>query len=475
MSPQEYRNEGYRIYEEDIEKAVELFEKAATLKDIPAAVALAAYYYDEECDESTAKEWLEKAFEWFEQAGNPEEFAEYVAFGHYEYGMILYECELNYAEAWMEFTKAVDAGYADAYASMGTMLYEGDWTPDGNPDVNGAVEFWLKGMNLGSEKCAELYEEHKGETVKAPETIEFENGDVYKGDVNAEGLPHGNGHMDYKLNGYWGEYDGAWVDGKRQGYGHYHSMSKAARRYVHDYKGEWLDDKQHGQGTSEDSSEVGIHCSTVTETYTGGFKEGKRHGHGVLVKDHFDGSFTDGEDRIEGEWEDGKLIGTAVWDYANGDHFEGPLTGHGKYTFAGGLSFEGEWDGGRLVPESIKADAALKAPLMLVTEHHSGFDFNNTGTFLFPAEKTFVRYGSAVAIVRDSTFSTNQGIEITEVTADSVSFKVRGVFTKDSNEITDTLRRGESKRYEDSHKATATIYDEDYDYTVEDSLEVKVL
>lgn len=475
MTPEEYRNEAFRIYEEDMEKGAELFEKAAAQKDIPAAVALAAYYYDEECDESSAKDWLEKAFEWFEQAGRPEEFAEYVAFGHYEMGMILYECELNYADAWLEFTEAVDAGCAEAYSAMGTMLYEGDWTPDGNPDVNGALELWEEGINLGDQKCADLYEEHKGEAVKDAQTIKFENGDVYKGDVNAEGRPHGNGHMDYKLNGYWGEYDGAWVDGKRQGYGHYHSMSKGGRRYVHDYKGEWLDDQQHGQGTSEDSSEVGIHCSTVTETYTGGFKEGKRHGHGVLVKDHFDGSFTDGKDRIEGEWVDGSLNGPVIKNYANGDRYEGPDTGHGKYTFANGLSFEGEWDGGRLVPESIKADAALKAPLMVVKEHHSGFDYNNTGVFLFPAEKTFVRYCSALAIQRDSTFSTNQGIEITDVTADSVSFKVRGVFTKDSKEITDTLRRGESRLYADSHEASATIYDEDYDYTIEDSLEIKIL
>ena len=305
--------------------------------------------------------------------------------------------------------------------------------------------------------------------------IKFNNGDVYTGDVNAEGKPHGNGHMDYNLNGYWGEYDGMWENGKRQGQGHYHSMSKGGRRYVHDYKGEWFDDKQHGQGTSEDSSEVGLHCSTVTETYTGGFKEGKRHGHGVLVKDHFDGSFTDGEDRIEGEWIEGELTGPAIKNYANGDRYEGPVTGHGKYTFASGLSFEGEWEGGRLVPESIRVDAGLKTPLMLVTEHHSGFDYNNTGTFLFPAEKTFVRYGSAVAIERDSTFSTNQGIEITEVTADSVSFKVRGAFVADGKSFTDTLRRSESQRYEDSHRATATIYDDDYDYTVDDYLEVKVL
>ena len=114
MTPEEYRNEAFRIYEEDMEKGAELFKKAAAQKDIPAAVALAAYYYDEECDESSAKDWLEKAFEWFEQAGRPEEFAEYVAFGHYEFGMILYECELNYADAWLEFTEAVDAGYAEA-------------------------------------------------------------------------------------------------------------------------------------------------------------------------------------------------------------------------------------------------------------------------------------------------------------------------------------------------------------------------
>ena len=165
----------------------------------------------------------------------------------------------------------------------------------------------------------------------------------------------------------------------------------------------------------------------------------------------------------------------AVKDYANGDRYAGPVSGHGKYTFASGLSFEGEWDRGALDPESIKTDATLKAPLMVVKEHHSGFDYNNTGVFLFPAEKTFVRYGSALAIQRDSTFSTDQGIEITDVTADSVSFKVRGVFTKGSKEITDTLRRGESRLYADSHEASATIYDEDYDYTIEDSLEVKIL
>ena len=56
-----------------------------------------------------------------------------------------------------------------------------------------------------------------------------------------------------------------------------------------------------------------------------------------------------------------------------------------------------------------------------------------------------------------------------------ISKSVESQFMKDRKGITDTLRRGESRLYADSHKACATIYDEDYDYTVEDSLEVKVL
>lgn len=475
MTPQQLRDEAYRIYDEDMERAVSLFKEAADSKDIPAALALASYYYDEEFDRDSAMEWIEKAMEWDEELGSPEEMSEYMAFGHYLKGMIYYQMELNYVEAWMEFTEAADAGYAEAFSQMGTMLYEGDWTPDGNPDVNGALALWKTGMEQGDKACRELFEEHQAERVKDPKTIKFPNGDVYKGDVNADGLPHGGGHMDYNINGYYAHYDGTWENGKRSGYGHYHSSSKGGRRYVQDYKGEWLNDLQHGEGTMMESSEVGLHCSTVSETYTGSFKEGKRHGHGTLVKDNFDGNFTDGEDRIEGEWEEGKLVGSAIRDYANGDHFEGPLTGHGVYTFACGLSIEGEWKDGRLIPESVQADPSQKTPLLIVTEHHSGFDYNNTGTFLFPAAKGLVRYDSAMAISRDSGFNTNQGIELTDVTEDSVSFEVRGAFMADGKPITDTLRRGESRRHESSHNATATIYDENYHYTIEHYLEVRVL
>lgn len=310
-------------------------------------------------------------------------------------------------------------------------------------------------------------------------TIRFKNGDQYKGEVNAEGQPDGLGHMDYNLNGYYSEYDGQWKNGKRCGKGHYHQMSKGARTYIYDYQGEWLDDKEHGQGTAMNSSEKGVHCATVTETYTGGFREGKRHGHGVIVEDNFDGNFTDGQNCFEGEFEDGKTVGHGKWEYANGDSFEGEFSdygnknGHGIYTFANGLKFEGEWEKGCFLTESYQADPSQKTPTLLVTEHHHGFDYNYTGTFLLMAQKGQMRYENAATIRKDQSFQMRDAyLNIIEVTPNSVTYEVEGCFTSGRKPFNDTISRGETKEYSDRKKCTATIYGEDYDYTIESSLTV---
>ena len=128
------------------------------------------------------------------------------------------------------------------------------------------------------------------------EEIRFKNGDVYKGQVNQDGQPHGRGVMDYNLNGYYATYEGMWENGERSGKGHYYKFSKGGgARHSYDYDGEWLHDLQEGKGVETISDERGIHLSTVREVYKGGFKEGKRHGHGVIVKDNFTGSFSDGQ------------------------------------------------------------------------------------------------------------------------------------------------------------------------------------
>ena len=305
-------------------------------------------------------------------------------------------------------------------------------------------------------------------------TIRFKNGNLYKGDVDAEGQPNGRGHMDYNLNGYYAEYDGEWKHGMRCGKGLYSQFSKGGRSHSYEYDGTWLDDREHGQGVATESSQKGLHCATVTETYTGEFREGKRHGHGVVVSDNFDGNFTDGQNRFEGDFENGRAIGAGVWDYAGGDHLEYDADGHGVYTFCSGLHFEGVWKDGTLQTDTIKGDPSIETPLLAVKEHHSGFDYRKTGFFLLPLTAVgFMHFADGMVISIDSSFDMKtSGINILAVTRDSVTFEVKGTFTKDGNPVEATIRRGETQKYEDVRRATATIYGDDYDYTVEDLLEV---
>ena len=310
----------------------------------------------------------------------------------------------------------------------------------------------------------------------AKKVINFENGDRYEGGVNSERQPHGKGHMDYNIDGYYARYDGQWKNGKRCGKGHYYQFSRGGRSCSYDYKGEWLDDKEHGQGVAMNSRERGSHCTSVSETYKGGFREGKYHGHGVIVEDNFDGNFRDGQNRFESDFEDGKAVGRGIWDYANGDHFEceNGGTGHGVYTFANGLKFEGEWENNRLLVETFQADPSQKTPTLLVTEHHHGLDYNYTGTFLIPAQKGTILYKDTAVISKDWNFDMRDAyIEITEVTPDSVSYIVKKIFRRsDDKSSSDTIHRGETKEYKYFKNSTAAIYGDDYDYTNESWLKV---
>lgn len=305
-------------------------------------------------------------------------------------------------------------------------------------------------------------------------TIWFENGDRYKGEVDEQGLPHGTGHMDYKLNGYYGEYDGRWEHGKRCGQGRYQQSSRgggASHRYS--YYGEWLDDMEHGSGTSKKSDEVGVHRSLVTEVYKGTFSEGKRHGHGVVVRDSFDGSFANGKDRFEGDFENGDTIGQGVWEYANGDRFEGHFKGyfmkhgHGIYTFKDGKKYEGDWDNGSFLPESYLPDPSIGSPTLVITEEHSGFDYSHKGCFLLIACKGVMRYEESATLWRDYNFHMDEAdINIMDVASDSVTFEVKGDFTADGKPLVDTIKRGEQREYKYKRMCTATLYGDEYDYSI---------
>lgn len=485
MTIEEYREEGFRLYGDDMAKAVEYFKKAAEGNDIISAIVLAGYYYDEEGEHGIAAEWLDKAFEWYEDADKPEGLKDYYAVAETLMGKIIYESISYYdfpkaTDALKHFINAVQNGDDNALAYIGMYFFDGYDTPDALPNYLAAFDIWRQGAEKGNEMCKSLLEDHKYEYVgepSDPEKVTFDNGDVYYGDINIDGQPHGIGHMDYKLNGYDGEYDGEWRNGKRSGMGHYHKSSIGGRKYIDDYKGEWLDDKEHGFGISYSSKEEGLHLSTVGTTYKGGFREGKRHGHGILIEDDFDGSFSNGKNYYEGEFENDILKGHAVCEYANGDTFEGEFNGgkngHGIYTFANGKKFEGEWENDRLDINSIKSDPSLNTPVLLITEHHSGFDYNHTGTFLIVAEVGERHYEDTMLISKDTSFNMRYTFNIIEVTPDSVTFEVKSDFAPDHKAFNETIHRGETKYHENSHDAVATIYDDDYDYTIKSSLQVK--
>ena len=273
MNNEEYRDEGFRLYNEDREKALECFMKAAEGKDIPSGVAIAVYYY-EDCEDDDAnkhaKDWIGKVFEWYEEK-EEEEYAFYVGAAHNLRGQMYYYDEYNNAMAWLEFCQAADLGYAGAYSFLGDMLYAGDWTADGNPDVNGALEQWQQGMELGDERSKELYEEHQHELMNDPVEVSFDNGNHYRGDVNAEGQPHGSGHMDYKLNGYYGEYDGEWKNGVRSGTGSEFENGRLV------YRGKFKENVRRGIGTS--------YTADGRVEYIGHWTDGRKDGEGLLYKD----------------------------------------------------------------------------------------------------------------------------------------------------------------------------------------------
>lgn len=340
--------------------------------------------------------------------------------------------------------------------------------------------------------------------MKENKVIDYANGNHYEGRVNEEGLPHGKGKLiiptgccrkdeyvgefrngkrngkgriSYQLNGYTAEYEGEWRDNMRCGHGRYQKWSTGGgASHNYQYEGEWLDDKEHGIGVSLNSDQRGPHLSTVSEEYSGEFKNGNRHGHGKIVRDGFDGDFARGKEIVEGEFVDGKLEGYAEFTYVNGDKFEGNFMcgnrhGLGKVTCANGVSYEAEWDNGRFVFESFKGDASLQMPLLLINEKSYGFDYSKSTTCLVAAEVGQQDYSNSLPI-SDNSVQSSGYLTIVEVTHDSVSYEVKKRFDKEGNGFVDTIRRGETKKYEDESTDYATIYDEDYSYTSGDSLTI---
>jgi len=125
------------------------------------------------------------------------------------------------------------------------------------------------------------------------------DGRVYKGAFR-DSLPEGNGLMTYPTGG--GHYIGAWKEGQRHGQGvmMYGDKSK--------YAGLWFKDKRNGVGI--------IHYADGSQ-YKGEWREDLRHGKGAM-------RWPAGNVRLyEGGWVNDKQDGRGVMFYADGNRFEG--------------------------------------------------------------------------------------------------------------------------------------------------------
>ena len=81
----------------------------------------------------------------------------------------------------------------------------------------------------------------------APEIINYENGDIYQGDVDSNRKRHGNGKMTYQNGNI---YDGGWKNDSFDGQGILIYTENAPNNTYNysKYEGEWKNGKMHGEG-----------------------------------------------------------------------------------------------------------------------------------------------------------------------------------------------------------------------------------
>eukprot|EP01062_Namystynia_karyoxenos_P023809 TRINITY_DN19227_c0_g1_i2.p1 TRINITY_DN19227_c0_g1~~TRINITY_DN19227_c0_g1_i2.p1 ORF type:complete len:720 (+),score=172.55 TRINITY_DN19227_c0_g1_i2:91-2250(+) len=149
---------------------------------------------------------------------------------------------------------------------------------------------------------------------------------TYRGTVNAEGLRHGQGRLQYN-NG--NVYEGAWADGAPNGTGtkswangdRYEGQWAAGKRHGHgrytfaaggQYEGGYVDDLPDGQGRWEANGEV----------YEGGYRKGQRCGMGTETFQK-EGQTV----RYEGTWFGGKREGVGRLIFQDGSRWEGIFSG----------------------------------------------------------------------------------------------------------------------------------------------------
>ena len=195
--------------------------------------------------------------------------------------------------------------------------------------------------------------------------------DVYEGEKNDKGEPHGLGIMKY-TDGY--KYEGMWKDGKFYGQG----VLTGPKPNDYKYEGMWKDGKEHGEGTATYSNrdkyvgnwedgkysgegvytEYGHWIDRIKNKYDGMWKDGKKHGHGVLTEERIVGDYI-----YDGDWKDGEKYGKGV-ETSRREKYVGEFKyggRHGKgtetiYRYGNIIKYEGMWKYGKKHGKGVETE-----------------------------------------------------------------------------------------------------------------------
>lgn len=330
------------------------------------------------------------------------------------------------------------------------------------------------------------------------QVINYPNGDVYVGSMDEKGLPHGFGVMKYKEEPYYEwmkeevsfkEYRGEWQHGVRSGSGvmKFHAKTKESVKY----SGEWIDNKPDGQG------KITLTSKDCQEGYEGGWKAGLRHGWGKYHKlidskyypsEEYEGEwvndlrcgkgslkYTRKPRKVEvysGEWKNNKLNGHCVWTSADGNTIEcewidNRKQGLGTFTFADGLTLSARWENDEMLPNGISVIDSPDTLVLHITVGHSGLDYNRIATVLLIAKEGEYKMDDVSIIKGTKEWRRNQQfITITDIKDDCVKFIIPSDFVEGDSPYYGRIARGEKVELGFSRECVATIYDEDYDYTI---------
>lgn len=257
----------------------------------------------------------------------------------------------------------------------------------------------------------------------AQRTLQYKNGDFYKGEVNRYMLAHGKGVMNY------------------------HNGSV--------YEGEFRNGLRSGAGTYE---------TAEGDKYIGSFRNDIPEGYGRV-------SYVDGS-RYEGEWAHGVINGRGVFVYTSGDSFEGYFKegirdGEGVYVCADGSRISQTYIEGKLASEDGNG-----LPVITITDECKKYGYYHYLVCRFVAKVGEFRYKDMQILEYGPWYSDDifdRVFRITEVNEDSVSFIYKKHFGDDDGEE-ERVFRGKEGAFERNESRTGGMNLIDFNYRQEASL-----